>query len=157
MLSPWLLTIWKQLQCHCSSFQLFSQTSDVRVRRVAAAMDASMTFQMGTDKRRSPLYMRRSAGFSPERYGLNMGHAGIGSNWLQFMDRMGMNYARIFVSIVDNLRSARGSTFGRALDGSSVNSLTAYKRATAQIRSAAGGPRHARSCEVRPRLDAQFQ
>jgi hypothetical protein len=95
--------------------------------------------------------MRRSAGYSPERYGLNLGHAGIGSNWLQFMDRMGMNYARLFVEMADNLRTLRGSKFGRALDGSSVGSVGAYKKAVAQMRSAAGVPCRAVCCQATPR------
>ena len=68
-----------------------------------------------------------------------MGHAGIGSNWLTFMDRQGINYARFFVGTVNgDLRTARGRTFGRSLDGTAVSSIGAYKRAVAQLRSPTG-------------------
>ena len=87
----------------------------------------------------------RASGTSPERYGFNMGHAGNGSNWLTFMDRSGINYARFFVGTVSgDLRTQRGSRFGQALDGTPVNSIGAYKKAVAQLRSPAG----AYPCEV---------
>ena len=56
--------------------------------------------------------MCRANGSTPALYGLSLGAAGVGSNWLQFMDRMGMNYGRLFVATRNDLRSSLGGNFG---------------------------------------------
>ena len=55
------------------------------------------------------------------------------------MDRMGINYGRLFVyTLIKSLRDTRGSVFGRALDGTFVNNIGAYRAAVTQLRSPAG-------------------
>ena len=55
---------------------------------------------------------RRTNGTSPSLYGLSLGNANAGSNWLAWMSRMGMNYGRLFVATNVNLRSTLGANFG---------------------------------------------
>ena len=55
---------------------------------------------------------RRTNGTSPSLYGLALGNANAGSNWLAWMSRMGMNYGRLFVATNVNLRTTLGANFG---------------------------------------------
>lgn len=62
---------------------------------------------------------------------------------------MGINYARFFVgTITTNLRTNRGRTFGKALDGTLVSNIRAYKKAVVQIRSPAGATCRALHCNM---------
>ena len=62
------------------------------------------------------LYLCRTNGTTAGLYGLSLGNANAGSNWLTFMSRMGINYGRLFVNTNTDLRSSLGSNFG-ALSG----------------------------------------
>ena len=55
---------------------------------------------------------RRTNGTSPSLYGLSLGNANAGSNWLAWMSRMGMNYGRLFVATNVDLRGTLGANFG---------------------------------------------
>ncbi len=54
----------------------------------------------------------RTNGTTASQYGLSLGNANAGSNWLAFMARMGINYGRLFVNTNTDLRSSLGSNFG---------------------------------------------
>ena len=54
----------------------------------------------------------RTNGTSAAMYGLSLGNANAGSNWLAFMARMGINYGRLFVATNVDLRKTLGGNFG---------------------------------------------
>ena len=57
----------------------------------------------------------------PINMGVNLGHANINSNWAMFLDRLGVNAARLFVTGSTDLRNFLGKTqFGNDLNGNSL-------------------------------------
>ena len=68
-----------------------------------------------------------------------MGHSSINGNWMKFLQRLGVNSARLFVSPISNLRTFIGtSNWGKSLDGTSVNNKNDFYRSIAILRSTNG-------------------
>ena len=111
--TPWLVGMTPCVQgrcpalasrdCHqhtCSYVWLRPRRSRADVVRAAHVIDTSDVLPFRTN------------GTTAGLYGLSLGNANAGSNWLAFMARMGINYGRLFVNTNTDLRASLGSNFG---------------------------------------------
>jgi len=83
----------------------------------------------------------RTNGTTPDLLGVSLGHAFAGSNWLTWMDRLGANYARLFVNTRNDLRDMLSPNFGKDLSGKEVSSRADYIAAIETLRTPAGHDR----------------
>ena len=83
-----------------------------------------------------------TAGTSPAIIGINSGHSyPNGSNWQQWMQRLGVNSARVFLDALwgSTLSTFVGSaTWGTSLAGTAVTNLSTFSAAVAALRAPAG-------------------
>jgi hypothetical protein len=67
------------------------------------------------------------------------GHSSLNGNWIKFLDRLGVNSARLFISPVSDLRKFIGSSsWGQNLLGMSVRTQSDFQNAVALLRSSNG-------------------
>lgn len=87
------------------------------------------------------LNLSTSSYAGPVGMGVNMGHAYLNSNWAMFLDRLGVNYARLFVTASTDLRNmikSFGNTWGNDLNGNSVTNQASYLSAVSLLRGPNG-------------------
>jgi hypothetical protein len=72
----------------------------------------------------------------PENYGIGMGHSSTNGNWPIFLERLGVNAARLFVDAGTKLRTiVDAKKWGQNLDGELVNNRNDFLKSIKQLRT----------------------
>ena len=75
-------------------------------------------------------------GLGPENMGIGMGHSSLKGNWAHFLDRLGVNSARLFVTSTKDLRSFIGNlTWGKNLNNEHVHDYTSFSNSIKDLRT----------------------